>query len=70
MHLLIVGFLNLRPISTIFSILVDNDAVDKSYDFGCYGNHLWEKLRVSIMTKIGMSLNWLVQGEYRVYTTV
>ena len=64
------NFVNLSSIFTIFSILVNNDIVDMPHDFGSYGNYFVRKLCVTIPTKIGVLLNWLMQGEYRVHTTV
>ena len=37
-------FLNSSPICTIFGILVNNDIVDRSHDFGCNGNHFGRKV--------------------------
>ena len=64
------SFVNLRQIFTIFEILVNNDIVGRSHYFGCHGNHFGRKFCVTIVTKISILLNWLVHGEYRVYTTM
>ena len=45
-------FINLSPIFTIFSILINNVIVDMSYDFGCHGNHFGGNLCVTIVTKL------------------
>ena len=63
-------FANSSPIFTTFGILVNNDIVDRSHDLGYHGNHFGRKICVAIVTKMGIFLNWLVQGEYRVYKTV
>ena len=46
------------------------DIVDILRGFGCHGNHFVRKLYGTIITKIGILLNWLSGAEYRVYTTV
>ena len=43
---------NLSLIFTLFGILVNNDTLDMSRDFGCHGNNLGGKLCVTIFTKI------------------
>ena len=63
-------FANLSPIFTIFVILVNDDTVDRSYDYGSHGNYFGEKICVTIVTKMGILLHWLAQAEYRVYNTV
>ena len=62
-------FANLSQIFTIFGILVNNDIVYRSHDLGCYGTHFGGEICVTIVTKIGILLNWLAQAEYRVYNT-
>ena len=63
-------FINLSPILTIFHILTKNDIVDMSHDIGCHGNQFDGKLYVTIVTKVGIILNWLPWAEYSVSTTV
>ena len=52
----------------VFSYI--NDTLDMPHGFGCYGNHFGAKVYVTIVTKIGILLNWLAHGEYSVYATV
>ena len=40
-------FVNLSPVFTIFSILVNNDIVHMSHNFGCQGSHFVENLCVT-----------------------
>ena len=47
-------FANLCPIFTIFGILVNNDIIGRSNDFGCHGNHFGGKICVTIITKMGI----------------
>ena len=61
-------FVNLSPIFTIFHILANNDIVDISHDLSCHGNLLAGNY-VTIVTKIGILLNWLLRAQYMVHTT-
>ena len=45
-------FVNLSPIFTIFSILVNNGIVHMSHHFGCHGYHCGRNLCVTIVTKL------------------
>ena len=51
------SFANSSPIFTIFEILVNNDMVDRSHDFGYHGNHFDRKICVTLVTKMGKRLN-------------
>ena len=50
-------FANLSPIFTIFGILVNNDIVDRSHDFGCHENHFGGKICVTIVNDIIIDQN-------------
>ena len=41
------GFVSSSPIFTIIGILVNNDIVDRSHDFGSHGSHLGGKICVT-----------------------
>ena len=45
-------FVNLSPVFTIFNILVNNDTVNMSHNFGCQGNYFVRNLCVTIVTKL------------------
>ena len=45
-------FVNLSPIFTIFSILVNNDIICMLIHFGGRGHHFWRTLCVTIVTKL------------------
>ena len=45
-------FVNLSPIFTIFSILVNNVIVHMSHHFGCHGYNFGGNLHVTIVTKL------------------
>ena len=45
-------FVNLSPIFTLFSILVNNNVVHITHHFGCNGNHFGGNLCVIIVTKL------------------
>ena len=64
------SFANSSPIFVIFGIVVNNDIVDRSHDFGCHGNHFGGKICFTIVTKMGILLHWISQAEYRVCNTV
>ena len=66
------SFANSSPIFTIFGIciLVNSDIVDRSHDFGWHGNHFGGEICVTIVTNVGILLNWLTQAEYKVYNIV
>ena len=51
------SFVNSSPIFTILGILVNNDIVDRSRDFGCHGNQFGGKMCVTMVTKMGILLN-------------
>ena len=48
------SFANSSPVFTIFGILVNNDIVDWSHDFGCHGTHFGGGKYVTIVTKMGI----------------
>ena len=52
-----VVFANSSPIFTIFGILINNDTVDRSRDFGCHGHHFGGEICVTIVTKMCILLN-------------
>ena len=56
------SFVNLSPIFTWYT--GQHYTVDMPHDFSCYGNHFGWKLCVTIVTKIGVFLNWLSGVEY------
>ena len=64
------SFVNSSSNFTIFGILVNNDNIDRSHDVGCHGKYFGGKICVTIVTKMGILLNWLAQAEYRVCNTV
>ena len=51
------SFANSSPILTMFGIRVHNDFVDRSHDFGCYGNYFGRTICVTIVTKMGILLH-------------
>ena len=63
------SFANSSPIFTTFGILVNND-VDRSHDCGCHRHHFGRKICVTIITKMGIILNWLAKTEYTVCHTL